>query len=176
MKSRLLAFFSFGLALVVLSTGAACGGGGGGRLSLQEYFQRLDKILADTDARFQALRSQPTAGPEATEQDISTRARSFFDGAAAIARDARKSLADLDPPPEAEEAHDQVVNAFGQAAVVFEAFARRVPDVLSASRAEALFDQLFGSIEPPEFRRIDDACKALQALAGANNIDVDLNC
>jgi len=174
MKPRQIVLtFSAALLLALGALAAACGGGGEG-LSLQEYFQQFDAIQKDAEARFEAL---ATPDPQATREEIAAVFLAFIKEAVAINGDTRDALADLDPPAEVKDAHNEFVGALGEAVEVTQGLSARIPDALSLAEAEALFSELFAEPEAAAaFQRFSDACLALQDVADQNNIAVDLAC
>ncbi len=174
MKLRLFALFLIAAALLALV--AACGGGGGGDggLTLEEYFQQLDAIADDADKRFEALNRDlfPEEGFDSEEEEVEAN-RASVDGAIAIDRDILDALNGIDPPPQAELAHDEFVAAVSQLLEVIRNVSDQLEDVDSASELDEVF--VASGIEAAGDRS-EQACFALQDVAVANGIDVDLTC
>ncbi len=109
MKAFAVAIFA--AALLALGTiAAACGGGD--ELTLEEYFQRFEAIDADVDAKFETLYADfPDEGEEeffSNEEDLPF-FKELFSGFPVIVRDALDQAEDLNPPSEAEDAHDELL-------------------------------------------------------------------
>src|SRR3990170_1875325 len=159
------------LVLVGGSAAAACAGGGG-ELSLQEYFQRLDRIQNDLDQRQADIESE---SPEALGEvePIKDASQSFL----ALLKEALDDVDSLNPPAEAQEAHDEFVSAIEKLVEVNEGLTQRIEAIESRSELRELFIQLEND---PEFSAagegVGKTCKALQDIAKDNGIGVDLAC
>jgi hypothetical protein len=93
-----------------------------------------------------------------------------------IFRDALNDVEALDPPAEAEDAHDEFLAAGRDMLALFEGLASGIEEAESISEAEVLF----GGEDDPEIEAADErftsACLALAGIADANSIVVDLDC
>lgn len=170
MTPRLLVPLLATLLLLALGTTAvACGDGG---LSLDEYFQRVDELDEATDAQLEELQD---AFPGAYEQPAPT--RDFFNAALPIFTHFVDALDEIDPPSEVEDAHNEAVASGRAFTEALEDFADRLAGVETSSELEDLFSELD---EDPEFtaaeERFDAACFALQDIADANDIEIELDC
>jgi hypothetical protein len=178
MKRRVLgSLVATALLLGVSSIAVACGNVGD-ELSLGEYFQQLETISNDLEERGEVVeRELETAfDPEGgIESAIDTLQGLLSEGASAF-EDALADIESLEPPSEAENAHNVFVEEARGRVELVEDLADRVAEVESLSDLEEVFAQL----ESPEFqaadRRFRDACQALQGIATDNGIDVDLDC
>lgn len=171
---RLLApLFIAALLLAVGAAGTACGGGNGdGELTLEEYFLRFEGAQDEADERFEPL-------VEALNQEFDSEAeqieatRDFINADIPILRDFVHAVDDLDPPAEVEDPHEEAVAGGAELVEFLQDFTDRFADVESTSELEELLDA-------PELEaasdRFDKACFALQDIADANGIDVDLEC
>ncbi len=178
MNSRSLFLLPGALLLGLVALSAACGDGGEA-LSLEEYFQRLDAIQEDVDARFEEQGDdEDPFDPDAPLEERVDALTGGLQDSKAILEDAVEAVQGLDPPAEVEDAHDEFVAALLGFLPSFDDFRDRAADVESESDLEELFSSLDeGSQEFQEAgERLDAACLAIQAIADQNNIAVDLNC
>ena len=171
MKPRLFVLLFIAVLLLALGTiAAACGDDD--ELTLEEYFQRVEGLSDEADERFEPL-------VEALDQEFESEAdqveatRAFFNADIPILRDFVDALDDLDPPTEVEDPHDEAVAGGAEMVEFLADFTDRFADVESTSELEELLDA-------PELEaasdRFDKACFALQDIADANGIVVDLEC
>ena len=172
MKRRVLPLAFIAALLLAFGAIAVACGGGGEPLALDEYFQRLAKVFADADERFEALTDQCAEDFESEEAEIEA-TRCFFDASVLVFRDALDETDDLDPPAEAEAAHEELVNAGADLAQFIGEFGEQLADTESASELEELFgEESFVDIG----ERYEEACLDLEEIARENDIDVDLDC
>ena len=158
--------------LVAFGAIAAACGGGGEPLTLREYFQRLAKVFTDADERFEALTDQCVEDVEPEGAEIEA-TRCFFDASVRVFRDALDETNDLDPPAEAEAAHEELVNAGADLAQFIGEFGEQLADTESASELEELFgEESFADAG----ERFEEACFDLEEIARENDIEVDLDC
>lgn len=163
--SKLCAFGVIGVAVVF--GGWACTDDKGNELSLEEYFQELDEMENNFsekgDATFEDLPEEPEVA------DVEDALGSFT----GVLEDFVDELEGLNPPEEAQEAHDAVVEAGRAASDEYNALVdsisdfESVDDIFTSAAGESVTEALDGFTE---------ACKPLQQLADDNDIDVDLNC
>ncbi len=177
MKRRLFAPLFVAAALLALGTiAAACGGDD--ELSLEEYFQRLEAIDADVDAKFEALfENFPDEGEEelfSNEENLPF-LKELFAGFPVILTDALDALEELNPPSEAEDAHDEFLATGRELLEVFEDGADRVEAVESISEVEQIEEELEPAQQEAQ-ERFDDACLDLVGVGEANGIHVDVTC
>ena len=158
---------AIGLLLAFGAIAAGCGDDDE-ELTIEEYFQRLQALDADVSAQLDALEF-----PEDPEDLANFQA--FFEAAAAVIEDGVERLADIDPPGDVEDAH----NEFSDAAAAFqdasEDVAGELEDVESASELEEVLTASEAEFAPVE-ERFETACLALEAIATDNGIAVDLDC
>jgi hypothetical protein len=154
--------------------GVGCSGNGGGdsRLSLEQYFQQVQAIWDDYDEQEAAVSRQFPSSmgePEATQKG--------FSAVTAIFREALAKQDDLEPPAEAQKAHQQFLAAGRGALEASEDIADRLAETESWSE---LVELMGGLQEDPEIvaaqDRFTDACYVLERIARDNDIDVDLDC
>jgi hypothetical protein len=172
MKS--LAMLAAAALLVGLATfGVACSNGSSA-LTLEEYFQKLDKIQNDTDATF-ATQEASTGEPaeDASGEELASFLRDSATSSVDILRAAAADVDDLEPPDEVADAHGDIVAAINGLVAALDGVADSIPDTLTSAEADALFNS-------DELDAVDEqfvaACTALEALAADNNITVDLAC
>jgi hypothetical protein len=171
MKSLAL-LVAAGLLLALGAVAGACGGDGGG-LSLEEYFAKLDAAQNEVDRKFEEAFQQEEPGLDTSEEDVAAFAREIVQDFSTILADAEGTIGDLEPPAEAEDAHDALVQAIGGARTAIESAVDDIPGALSLEELETFF----GSSElETATGAIDEACKELQLIADDNQIDVDLEC
>jgi hypothetical protein len=166
------------LSLGVSGIGVACGGGGEERLSVEEYFQKLQTISDDLEKQGATLDSEFEAAfgsGTSDEVDIDAIRKTFGQGATAF-KDALNDVESLEPPSSVENAHDGFVAEMRVRTDLIESLADRAAEAESASDLE----EVFVAFEGPEFEtqavRFSDACHALEGLAADNGIQVQLNC
>ncbi len=162
-----------GLAVALVALAAACGGGGGKELTLQEYFQRLDAIAKDADARFQAGPFTTIGDETATLQTRIDALRKALPEAISINKDAQSKLEELKPPAQAQANHDELVAALKAEIKAFEDSIGPAKDVKSESDFNDFFSDNKVDVAA---QRFTDACNAAQKMATDNNISVDLKC
>ena len=169
-----------GAMLLVLGTvAAACDGEG--PLTLEDYFERFEAIDVDLDAKFEALYEdfpeeafEDDVFPTETEENVQL-LKGVFAGFPVILTDALDTLEELNPPSEAEDAHDEFLATGRELLEVFEDGADRVEAVESVSAVEQIEEEL----EPAQqvaFERFDAACLDLVGVGVANGIHVDVSC
>jgi len=168
--------FALVAAIVVLvglaAFGVACKNGGGG-LSLEEYFTQLDAAQNEVDRQFDEAFQLEEPGPDTSEEDIAAFARQVAEVFSTIFEDAEGTFGDIEPPAQAEEAHNALVQAIGDIRTAIDDVVDNIPDALSLEEMDAI-------LGAPEVETasnaVDDACKELQQIADDNSIDVDLEC
>ena len=155
---------------------ATCGGDD--RLTLEEYFERFEAIDADVDAKFEALFDDvPDDGDEdlfSNEENLQL-FKEIFAGFPVILTDALDALEELNPPSEAEDAHDEFLATGRELGEVFEDGAGRVEAAESISEVEQIEEELEPAQQEAE-ERFDAACLDLVGVGVANGIHVDVSC
>ncbi len=150
--------FVAALALLVAAIAAACDGDGG--LSLEEYFSEMQAISDDVNA-----------GRDALSREF--QAVSLLEGLAMVASEARDRLGGIDPPAEAEDAHNELALAFAAVEAVCQGAADGAAEVESRSEITELLSAC-KSVEASSQFRVP--CRALELLADDNGIQVNLRC
>ncbi len=177
MKLCLRLMLPIGVSLLVLGTvAAACDGDD--RLTLDEYFERFEAIDADFDAKFEALFED---FPDEEEEELFSNEENLrllketVAGFPVILADALDQLEELNPPSEAEDAHDELLARGRELVEVYEGGADRVEAVESVSEAEQIEEELTPAQREAE-ERFDAACLDLVGVGQANGIHVDVSC
>jgi hypothetical protein len=126
---------------------AGCGG-----TSKEDYQQEIDEVVQQRDDQFTeiARNIQASGSLESAAADIEKGAEALDDAAA--------DLEDIEPPDDAEDAHQKIVDGFDTLAEDFRAAAQAA----SANDARRVLD-LFGNFEASAgFRKIEQARKELR--------------
>ena len=162
------------LLLPLAAIAAACGGSGE-ELSLEEYFRLIDNVGNDAGAAFDKRSIEPPA-QDANEREIADYAHASLARSVTILGEARDSIDEIEPPPEVEQPHDQFLEALTTTINAVEKVADELPDTLSAAELGTLNQKL----DTPEVNeatgQLGEACKRLQAVADAKQIDTKLEC
>ncbi len=170
---RLLISFA-ALTALALATNAC---GGGDELTLEAYFQQLDSIFRNSDARLAEISADLD---EAQQNDLSdadqaAAFREAFVRSNKVFEDAINELSDLDPPVEAAQAHV----SFLEATVKIHELSQEIVDDLAGLETVDAIDAYFADRQAETSaatKRGDDTCLALQKIADDKRIDVDLAC
>ena len=167
------------LLVIAGSFAAACGDDGGGNdgdaLTLEEFFQRIDVLDDEYEARTEALEAEfdeAFADVESVGEVIDA-AQSFFDEGAAAIENFVEGIADIDPPAEAENLHDRVVEAGRTVVELFSNAIDEIEEISTEEEFEALFED---SAIDDAFDRFTVVCLEVQAMANDNGFDVEYNC
>lgn len=150
---------------------AACGGGGSGdALTLEEYFQDLDALENEFRAGQDASEVAFAAIDDSTPvEDVIT----LFEELQSVSDEFVAGLEGIDPPPEAEAAHEETIAGF-------QAISQLIDETIAAVEGGATGEELFAIFATDEAVEVSEAldatCRALQTLATDNGIDVALNC
>ncbi len=162
------------LALGVIA--AACGGGD--ELTLEEYFEQAQVISDNSDEEFEALYADfPDEDDEeffSNEENLPF-LKNLFAGFPVIVRDTLDQVEELNPPAEAEEAHDEFLATGREWLELLEDGADRVEAVESISEAGQIEEELEPALGEAQ-QRFDDACLDLVRVGQANGIHVDREC
>ena len=172
MKARFLALALFGsLMLAFGAIAAGCDGNGGGdALTLEEFFQRVQELDNDFEAKAADLGAQAEG---LTEESSVDEAVALFRQQVGLIEEFVTNLDALEAPPEAADLVEEAVSAGNEAETALN------DAIDEASDAETL-DELFAVFAAPEveaaFTRFDQVCLDAEQLAADNDITVDLNC
>ncbi len=162
---------SLGAALLLaLATIAATCGASNQELTLEEYFLRFEEIGDRTGEQLAALLAKLEVEPE-TEDERLAIFQDWFAASLQVQRDFLDDLEDINPPPEVEDAHQELLNA---RAALMDTFADLFGDLESPSELEAVFLAApDGELVAAQERNFE-ACSSLQQIADANGFDVSV--
>jgi hypothetical protein len=159
----------FACAAIFFAVAAAGCNDEGESATIEEYFQELDGVddqfesdTNDIDNRGQQLEDEDVDGATDLFEELIDVIEAFVD-----------KLRDLDPPEEAEEAHDQAVENFEEAA---DEFRERLDAARDANSVEGFLESVFGTEQSDAIDAATEACLDLERIAADNDIDVDLDC
>ena len=172
MNARFLALALFGSFMLVFGAIAAgCGDdGGGGALTLEEFFQRVDELDNDFEARSAEIDAE---FEELSEEEALDQGPDLLGRQAELVGDFIDGLSELDPPEEASDLLEEAVSAGRNVADTFDGLVAELEDAQS-------LDDLFSFFEDPDFMaargRFSQVCFDAEQLAADNDITIDLNC
>lgn len=171
MRTRLLAIPLIAIVAVVGGWSAvACGNDGGGALTLEEFFQRVDELDEDLEAKSAELDEEFDAlGDEPTIDE----AVGIFRQQIALVDEFVSDLEALDAPPEAEDLLAEAVSAGGEVVQIFN-------EQVDQAEGAATLDEFFASFDEvgtdAAFQRFEQVCLDAEQLAADNEITIDLDC
>ena len=158
------------LSLLVLVTAVSVRDGD--EPTFQEYFERLDELLDDSQSRLAAA-DIPAEDESMSEEETIEAVQAFFAAFPPVLRDLVDGLSDVIPTAETEDAHRELVLAGTASLMFYEDLASELAEADSPSeRDEAIDVEAFRVVRD----RFDQSCFSLQAIADTNAIDVDLGC
>lgn len=152
---------------------AACGGGASP--ATKEYFRDLEALNASVRAHQQQVDADYDDALAATEFSPGVREgfADYLEEQRGVALEYVAGAEDLHPPADAQDLHDDAVDAY-------QAFADEVDTVIATvNRAQTLDDLVMTLGAPAAIEAAVDttaACQALQRLAADKEVDVDLQC
>jgi hypothetical protein len=155
------------IAVAAALLGWACSDNGGNELSLEEYFEQLDdaenKFTDDSDASFENVPDEPEIS------EVQDALREFTN----VLQDFVGDLEDLNPPEQAQAAHDDAIDAAEEVIDVYENLIDEADDL---ETVDELFESTQGEAATEALDRLTTACLDLQDVANENELDFDLNC
>lgn len=157
------------LVLALGAISAACGDGGA-TLTLEQFFERLQEIDDDFEARSSDLE---TEFANLGEEEFLQQAPPLLRRQAELLGEFVDGLSALDPPEEAADLHDEAVAAGREAE---ELFRQQIDEAEAADSIEALFTAFESEELTSAFDRFDQACLDAEQLAADNGITVDFSC
>ena len=126
--------------------------------SLEAYFQQIESLVATIDDR--------------SEAQVVTSSTQVLCSWALVLNDTAEGLDPIDPPKDAADAHQDLVDAINEGAAELAALADEYPNVGSLDEASTLRNA------SEEMRaangRAREACAALEQIANDNGIEVEL--
>jgi hypothetical protein len=158
-------------SVVLAIVAAACGGGD---LSLEEYFSKMDDLQTSFDQQGTALQTQVQGALQGVtdSEDQLTVFKGFLEDSLKATDDLVVKLKALDPPSEAQDAHDDFVAAGTAVRDGLEDVIDRYGEFGSIEEISQFFTTELADVE----QQGTDACNALQKVADDNDIGVDLSC
>ena len=174
MKARFLALALLGsLMLAFGAIAAGCddnGDGGGDGLTLEEFFQRVEELDDDFEARNAEIEAE---FEELSDEETLDQGPDLLGRLAELVGEFVDDLAALNPPEEATDLLEEAVSAGRNVEDTFDGL------VAELEGAQSL-DDLFSFFEDPDFNaargRFSQVCYDAEALAADNDITIDLNC
>lgn len=155
------------LGLMALLTVLVAACGGDGTLSDEAYFEAVEDVGADSDARAEPLFETFSNEAGDAPPDAET-ATAFLDGYQALFVAARAGTAALSAPSDLAAAHEALLDAM--AAVIDEIGRARVR--VEAGELESVFTE----VEPAAFDEFARACATLEQLARDRGFHLELSC
>ena len=156
-------------------------GDGDEQLSLEEYFTRLDKLSDAAYERYVDLAEGPAFEEDDPLDEKRASLRNRYQTGLEIHEEALRSVEELNAPPEARDAHNDLLAGMRGVLPALQEFSRRAAEVESQSDLEEFISILESEDEvesDPEaeaaYERQKAACDELQRIAEDNNIDVEL--
>jgi hypothetical protein len=160
------------LILVLGTISAACSGNN--ELTLEEFFEQGQAISDDFTMQLdEVLEGLPDDGQE-TDENLEAE-KAAYGEFAPIYDEFFDDLATLNPPPEAEDAFDELLTAGREIVEYLEELAGRVEEVESFTELGQLLEE--GEAESDALQETySAACRSLQDIADANDIVADIGC
>ena len=176
MKPRLASLLLALLLAAVAAFAAACNGDGQrDALTLEQYFQQVDRVVDDVAEQADELIEQAFTDVDTSSSEDAQLAASrvYLSGFLAIIESFLDDIGEIEPPAEANDAHDAFAEAAGEFADASRDVIERLEDVLSpGGLGELLADPDLNEAGD----RVEQACFEVQDLAEEHGIDIDLNC
>lgn len=156
-------------------SGGDNGGGSDASADLEGYFAEVTQIALRTDTKLELIGSDLQNATFANDAEEIAATQDGFQQAGEALELAILDFADLDPPPEAEDAHAEFIEKLQAALVVQSEFLADMQDVTTSVELDALAETYNPDLAETD-ADFDQACLVLQGIADDNGIDADLRC
>lgn len=155
---------------VTATFATACGGG----LSLEDYFSQMEDLQSQYDQQNQLLQQQVEADLKDAGSNEAALGlfKDYLEKSLTAVNDELARIEAIDPPDEAEQAHQRLIDAGKDIRDALADVVQRFDEFQSVDE----IGQLFTTQLAPVGQRGDDACNALQDVADEHDIAVDLGC
>jgi len=164
-------------AVALLALGIACGDDDGGS-DPEAYFQEIETLFQDTDARFDEVDEAFSAeiGDAATEEEGVDITKEYLGDLQAVIEDALDKLNAIDPPNDAIGGiQEEFATAVEDLLAIIEGLRSDLESAETQEEIEAVFTA-FDEEGTAASDRADQSCMDLQEAAAAIDITIDLNC
>jgi hypothetical protein len=163
------------IALVAVAAAASGCGGGDGGATPEEYFRQVEALADGIGQQSEALggKWEEDIAAVSSDQDRLELTRSFYHDLFSLIGDFRDGLADIEPPKEVEEAHNDLVGIANEFSGAWSEISAEVESAASEAELEELLsNDEFAAVG----QRFEEACFELQRIADDSGVDVDLEC
>ena len=177
---RLAPLVGVAVLLAASAIAAACGGDGD-ELTAAEYFTEVQAVSDDVNERFAANDAEieeafgDVEDLTQVEGELLDAFKENFANNVEIINDALQGIEDLNPPDEAQEAHDAFRAALAEFAGALEGFGERVADLEGSVDLEAFFAEPGNDFEEVD-QRFTAACLTFQDVGQQYVADLNLDC
>jgi hypothetical protein len=137
----------------------------------RDYFLQFEQIMHPGERRPDILAEAVWGGGK--DRDA---AREYFASVQVTHRQLLQNLQDLQPPPEAQDAHGEYLAAYAEIMTVFDDFADSFASSSSPPGLELVSTRPSGPAWEAAAQRFENACLRLQGIAMENGIEIDLDC
>ena len=165
------------IALLPLAAGVialACNSGP----SLEGYFDQIEPLFNNASESYAVLDQtldEKLVAAQSDEEKVLV-FQEFVTGSGGVARTLTTQLVSMEPPGEAEEAHEQSSQANADLVELLADLFLKADELESADGLEELMAELQGSEFTAAEELRDDACSKLQEIADAGGLAADLAC
>ena len=173
MKRCLRLLLPAGVFILALGTlSAACSSDD--ELTLEEFFEQGRAISDDFEVQLDEVYEELPDDGQVTDENLEAE-KAAYGEFAKVYDELFDELASLNPPPEAEDAFDELLTAGREIAEYLEEFAGRVEEVESFDELGQLLEE--GEAESDALQEAyTAACRSLQDIANANDVVADIGC
>lgn len=178
MKRLSIALFAAGVLIALAAVAAACGGDGDDSdKEAQEYFEQIVEIFGQHGAgvRIAQAAYDATLSEDKSEKE---QVRAFLLVLEMSAKSIRAEIADreeIDPPPETEKAHLDLLTAARVMAKVYEDALEEASDAKTSSQLQqALVAVDYGTRLEEAKALAEQACSEYQALADEAGVEAEV--